>query len=75
MKAQDAIKWLSEYDPEQEIIIAWWDKETTGYELTDEQWATVIEEVDKRAWCWEAVTDAIDDSVGELENNTDEETE
>lgn len=74
MKAQDAIKWLSNYDPEQEIIIAWWDKDTSGYNLTEEQWQTIVDDVDKREYCWEMATESIDEAVHELGYDTEEET-
>lgn len=74
MKVQDAIKWLSNYDPEQEIIIAWWDKDTSGYNLTEEQWQTIVDDVDKREHCWEMVTESIDEAVHELGYDTEEET-
>ena len=63
MKVQDAIKWLSNYDPEQEIIIAWWDKETSGYDLTDEQWATIVEAVGDNDNLFDDVRYVIDDTA------------
>jgi hypothetical protein len=65
MKAQDAIKWLSNYDPEQEIIIAWWDKDTSGYELTDEQWLTIVEAVSDNDNVFDDVSYVIDEVADE----------
>lgn len=65
MKAQDAIKWLSEYDPEQEIIIAWWDKDTSGYDLTDEQWLTIVEAVSDNDNVFDDVSYVIDEVADE----------
>lgn len=65
MKAQDAIKWLSNYDPEQEIIIAWWDKDTSGYDLTDEQWATIVEAVSDNDNLFDDVRYVIDETADE----------
>lgn len=65
MKASEAIKWLNTYNPDEELIIAWWDKHNTGFELTDEQWQTVVDNVDKSEWAFAGVTECIDDTAYE----------
>ena len=36
MKVKEAIKYLESYDEDEEIIIAWWDKES--FSVPDEDW-------------------------------------
>jgi hypothetical protein len=36
MKASDAIKYLQGYDDDEELIVAWWDKES--FSVSDEDW-------------------------------------
>ena len=37
MKASDAIKYLQRYDDDEELIMAWWDRDMFSH-LSDEQW-------------------------------------
>ena len=37
MKASEAIKYLQGYDDDEELIVAWWDKDAFSH-LSDEQW-------------------------------------
>jgi hypothetical protein len=55
MKVKDVIKQLEAYDPNEEILVAYWDKEFANEyvsaagdrdEITAEQWRAVIEEMD-----------------------------
>jgi hypothetical protein len=36
MKVSDAIKYLQRYDDDEELIMAWWDKES--FSVSDEDW-------------------------------------
>ena len=42
MKVSKAIQWLSEYDPDEQIVILWWDRET----LDDEYLNTTNEQME-----------------------------
>ena len=46
MKVKTAVEWLSELDPESEIIIGWWDKDIAETYvdgvLTDDQWSEIV---------------------------------
>lgn len=53
MRVSQAIDWLSELDPEDDIIIQWWDKDwidnshiSEEGKLTDEQWEEVTDRFD-----------------------------
>ena len=55
MKVEELIKQLEAYDPNEEILVAYWDKGFADEyisavgdrdEITHEQWAAVIEEMD-----------------------------
>ena len=59
MKVQDAIKYLSELVPEEEILIAWWERDPEQY--TEEEWNVVIDNEHKMDWSHNA--DMIDDTV------------
>ena len=36
MKASEAIKYLQQYDDDEELIVAWWDRES--FSMSDEDW-------------------------------------
>lgn len=48
MKVANAIKRLQAYDPDDELIIAWWDNEMIPEELemTKDEWVKVCETLD-----------------------------
>jgi len=47
MKVQDAIVQLQEmYEPNEDIIIAWWEYETFSHVITRDQWKEYVELVD-----------------------------
>jgi hypothetical protein len=63
MKAKDAIKYLSDLDPEESVVIAWWtkdmfalgetDEETSKSEWTDEEWEWAARRLnDKMDWSY-----------------------
>ena len=57
MRVKDLIEQLKEYDGEQELIVAYWDKETVeGYgapKMTDLDWSAVIDRYDDGEWHWQ----------------------
>ena len=57
MKVKTLIEQLQEYDGEQELIVAYWDKETVeGYgapKMTDLDWSAVIDRYDDGEWHWQ----------------------
>jgi arabinogalactan endo-1,4-beta-galactosidase len=64
MKVKDLIEQLQAYDGKQELIVAYWDKETVeGYgsgwggkkdlKLTDDQWEEVVESYENGEWHWQ----------------------
>jgi len=75
MKVSNAIKYLSEYNPDEEIFIAWWDKEYAaigmeeifnGEEIPAEVWTKALEISHDRSDYWgELAGQAITDSVKE----------
>jgi len=70
MKIKDAIEWLSESDPESEIIIGWWDKYTAeSYVdglLTDDQWSQIVLSVGDEPLGFEQVGELITELASEL---------
>jgi hypothetical protein len=57
VKVKTLIEQLQEYDGEQELIVAYWDKETVeGYgapKMTDLDWSAVIDRYDDGEWHWQ----------------------
>lgn len=59
MLVKDLIKQLEEYKPDDELIVAYWDKETVeGYTedltLTLDQWSEVIFEYENGEFHWQS---------------------
>jgi hypothetical protein len=59
MLVKDLIKQLEEYKPDDELIVAYWDKETVeGYTedltLTLDQWSEVIFEYENGEFYWQS---------------------
>ena len=65
MKVKELIEQLKAYDGEQELLVAYWDKETVeGYgsgwtkeadlSLTDEQWFDVVANYEDGEWSWQS---------------------
>lgn len=51
MKASDAIKYLQEYAPDTDLIVAWWDITDLDYadiKVTDTEWGGICNAVNKR---------------------------
>ncbi len=80
MKVKELIEQLKEYDGEQELIVAYWDKETIedyAYnhetdelsELTDEQWGQVVDKYQDGEWNFQSyAAELFVDLVGEVVN-------
>ena len=71
MKVSRLIEELKEYDPETELIVAYWDKETIeGYTddltLTPDQWSEVVSSYENGEFYWQG--SAAEDFV-DLANN------
>ena len=62
MKVSQLIEDLSKYDPEEELIVAYWDKEIvthlSGEEITPEVWSEAVVDFSEREFSWQS--DAFD---------------
>jgi hypothetical protein len=70
MKVQQAIEMLTKYfDPTDDLIIAWWDKEIADayagqdQTLTDAQWLEVVEELDTDETLFHTVNDDLTEAI------------
>jgi hypothetical protein len=74
MKRDEAIARLQEWHkPDEELFIVWWDK-TSGEmyaddELTDSHWAKVVKELDSDEYLFHAVNDTITELVNKSEED------
>jgi hypothetical protein len=55
MKVKELLEQLEAYEPDTELIVAYWDKATVeGYQnglfITDEQWSDVVETYENGEW-------------------------
>jgi hypothetical protein len=66
MKKSKVLEYLAGYKDDDELLIAWWDKETTGHELTDQEWADVVRIVDDVEYALAGVSEAIDEAVEKI---------
>jgi hypothetical protein len=71
MKIKDAVRMLNEYySPEDEVAIAWWDKDSAeslvDNELTSEEWTGIIEALDNEDDLFVGVHISIEDAYSEL---------
>lgn len=66
MKKSKVLEYLAGYKDDDELLIAWWDKETTGHELTDQEWADVVRIVDDVEYALAGVSEAIDEAVAQV---------
>jgi hypothetical protein len=51
MKVREALRHLSDYNPDDDLVIVWWDKDwmdntDSELQLTDEQWEEVTDKFD-----------------------------
>jgi hypothetical protein len=71
MKVKDLIKQLSYYDGEQELLVAYWDKEYAetafdseeGFTLTDTAWADAIKRTENMDFWQECASNELTDQV------------
>lgn len=58
MLVKDLLAQLEQYKPDDELIVAYWDKETIeGYDdftLTDDQWSEVVSEYENGEFYWQS---------------------
>jgi hypothetical protein len=67
MRVDKAIEYLSDYKPDDEILIAWWDRETTGHDdISVEEWSEMIRIIDRKDSVFEDVSWYIDESRREV---------
>jgi hypothetical protein len=55
MKVKNLIEQLTAYDPNTELLVAYWDKDciegyTNGLTFTDEQWEEVVDKYEDGEW-------------------------
>lgn len=75
-KVKDIIAELSEYDAEQELLVAWWDKDFVEENLSDEN--TKISDNDlawlfERDYNWQSINEQIIEYLEEIEKENQEE--
>ena len=49
MKVKDAIQYLNKYEPEDELLIMWWDSDALASPddtVTNEEWSQIIDQTD-----------------------------
>lgn len=70
MKVRDLLKQLRAYDGEDELIVAYWDKNIISMygapDLTDEEWGEVVSSYENGEWGWQS--QAAEDFVEIAEN-------
>jgi hypothetical protein len=67
MKVSKAIEYLQDYNLDDELIIAWWDRETTGYDdISVEEWSKMVQIIDRQDSVFEDVSWYIDESRREV---------
>jgi hypothetical protein len=70
MKKSKVLEYLAGYKDDEELLIAWWDKETVeehnDTQLTDDEWVEIVRAVDDIDHALESATDAIADAVQEI---------
>ncbi len=70
MKVSQLLEQLRDYEPDTELIVAYWDKETIeGYgapTMTEDQWGEVVSSYEDGEWHWQG--SASEDFVEIAEN-------
>jgi hypothetical protein len=60
MRVKDIITQLQAYDPEEEVAVAYWDRETVDsyaneeFEVSDELWVKIVERYENGEWGWQS---------------------
>ena len=73
MKVSKAIEYLSEYKPDDEIFIAWWDKtylEGSYSNISDDLWGRAIDLVEEQEYWSSVAGQALMDCVAEAEKES-----
>jgi hypothetical protein len=59
MKVSKLIEQLKQYESDDELIVAYWDKETVEWysdvEITKDEWSCVVEMYEDREWYWQSM--------------------
>lgn len=74
MKVSKAIQWLSEYDPDEQIVILWWDRETLDDEYlntTNEQMELADEVVRDTEYIQSLIAEIIVNTIDKNREETD----
>jgi hypothetical protein len=67
MKVSKAIEYLQDYNLDDELIIAWWDRETTGHDdISVEEWSKMVQIIDRQDSVFEDVSWYIDEARREV---------
>jgi len=74
MKVSTAIRYLSELNPDDDIVIAWWDRDWVqctnlmqGHsELTVEEMRSIADNVEEYDWVYSSVCDAIEEETRDV---------
>lgn len=75
MKVSKAIKMLSGYEPNDDLVIAWWDYEGINGRITPQQWTEIADAIDEEYdyHCFQEASDFVYAMVDakEVENEND----
>lgn len=73
MKVQEVIEMLTKYnEPDDELLIAWWDLNTYSDRVSKENWAKVVEILSNRNENYfGGVSESIEEVIQELEEGED----
>lgn len=59
MKVSKLIEQLKQYKPDDELIVAYWNKKTIEYysdaEITKDEWSCVVERYEDGEWYWQSM--------------------
>ena len=71
MKVKTAIKLLSQLDPEECVVMAWWEKEMFCDDITNEEWEDCHDAGEDICWSstHDTITWAIDEAIKEMRSN------
>lgn len=73
MKVSSVIKYLSEYKPDDEIVIAWWDKsyiESSHPNASDDLWERAVELMEDQEYWSSVAGEALMDCVADAEKES-----
>jgi len=68
MRVADIIESLKRYDPEDSVVVAWWDRESFDPDLVSElsldEWGSICESLDDKDWSF--TSDQLDVDLREI---------